>query len=68
MRAKILITGESSPEQLMQAVEKERLPTVYGGECNCQAQCIYSDKGPWTEVLNVVDFQNKQYTTTEAEF
>lgn len=29
---------------------------------------MYSDKGPWTDVLNVVDFQNKQYTTTEAEF
>ena len=39
-----------------------------GGTCNCIAQCIYSDKGPWSFVLNCIDFQNRQYTTTEAEF
>ena len=66
--AKIFITGEQAPQCLIEAVEPSRLPAIYGGECNCQAQCIYSDKGPWTDVLNVIDFQNRQYTTTEAEF
>ena len=66
--AKIFITGEQSPQCLIEAVEPARLPAIYGGECNCQAQCIYSDKGPWSDVLNVIDFQNRQYTTTEAEF
>ena len=67
-RAKIFITGESAPQCLLDAVEPERLPAIYGGECNCSAQCVYSDKGPWTNVLNVIDFQNRTYTTTEAEF
>ena len=49
-------------------IDEDKLPAIYGGTCNCQAQCIYSDKGPWSVVLNVVDFQNKQLTTTEVEF
>ena len=66
--SKILITGESEPQKLLDEVEPDRLPQIYGGTCNCSAQCIYSEKGPWTNVLNVIDFQNRQYTTTEAEF
>lgn len=67
-RAKIHLTGESSPQCLLEAVDPARLPAIYGGQCNCSAQCIYSDKGPWTDILNVIDFQNRVYTTTEAEF
>ena len=66
--SKVLITGESAPQSLLEAVEPERLPQIYGGQCSCSAQCIYSDKGPWSDILNVIDFQNRQYTTTEAEF
>lgn len=54
--AKVLITGESSPQVLIDAFEPERLPVGMGGTCNCSAQCIYSDKGPWTDILNVIDF------------
>lgn len=53
---------------LLETVDVAKLPAIYGGACACQAQCIYSDKGPWSVVLNVVDFQNKQLTTTEVEF
>ena len=67
-RAKVLITGESAPQCLLNAIDANRLPEIYGGTCNCIAQCIYSDKGPWSFVLNCIDFQNRQYTTTEAEF
>ena len=35
--AKVLITGESEPQCLLEAVEPERLPTIYGGQCSCQA-------------------------------
>lgn len=66
--AKIQMTGQSSPACLVEAVDPEKLPAVYGGLCKCVAQCVYSDKGPWSAVLNVVDFQNKQLTTTEVEF
>lgn len=67
-QAKVQMTGESAPQSLLEAVEPERLPALYGGTCSCSAQCIYSDKGPWTNILNVIDFQNREYTTTEAEF
>jgi hypothetical protein len=29
---------------------------VYGGECICDATCIYSDKGPWREDVNETNF------------
>lgn len=54
--AKVLLTGESAPEILLEEVEPSKLPAIYGGECSCVAQCIYSDKGPWSDVLNVIDF------------
>ena len=66
--AKIQLTGESCPASLLEIIDADKLPAIYGGTCACQAQCIYSDKGPWSVVLNVVDFQNKQLTTTEVEF
>jgi len=66
--SKILITSESSPKELLDVISADNLPSIYGGKCNCQAQCIYSEKGPWTEVINTVDFQNKQITMTEAEW
>lgn len=36
-RAKIHLTGESSPQCLVEAVDPERLPAVYGGQCNCMS-------------------------------
>jgi len=54
--SKIEITGEAAPMSLLEAVDVAKLPAIYGGACACQAQCIYSDKGPWSVVLNVVDF------------
>ena len=66
--SKIQMTGQSNPACLIEAVDADKLPAVYGGQCKCMAQCVYSDKGPWSVVMNVVDFQNKQLTTTEVEF
>jgi len=54
--SKIEVTGESAPRSLTDNVEEARLPTIYGGKCNCKAQCIYSEKGPWTDILNIIDF------------
>ena len=63
--SKILITSESSPIELLEVVTPENLPAIYGGKCSCMAQCIFSEKGPWTDVVNTIDFQNKQVTLTE---
>ena len=56
---KIEITGQSQPKTLLDAVSSSNLPRIYGGSCECTAQCIYSEKGPWTDILNTIDFQNK---------
>ncbi len=63
--SKILITSESSPIELLEVVTPENLPAIYGGKCSCMAQCIFSEKGPWTDVVNTIDFQNKQVSLTE---
>lgn len=43
---------------MLDLIHEMDLPEIYGGECSCKAQCIYSEKGPWSEVENIVDYQN----------
>jgi len=38
------------------------LPKLYGGSCECEATCVYSDKGPWNDTENRVNYQNKNVT------
>ena len=54
--SKILITAESSPAELLDVVDADKLPQIYGGTCSCASQCIYSEKGPWTDTVNTIDF------------
>ena len=54
--SKILITNESAPKELLDVVAPENLPRIYGGKCDCISQCIYSEKGPWTDVVNTIDY------------
>lgn len=35
---------------------------MYGGICECEATCIYSDRGPWADIENKINYQNKQVT------
>ena len=58
LKNKILITSNITHDELLQEVDEYELPTLYGGLCNCVASCIYSDKGPWTEIENQVDYRN----------
>jgi len=43
---------------MLELIDENDLPDIYGGSCCCKAQCIYSEKGPWSEVENFVDYQN----------
>ncbi len=43
-------------------MEVGNLPKLYGGECECEATCVYSDKGPWADVENKINYQNRQVT------
>ena len=56
--SKIEITGGEAHPEMLELIDEHDLPEIYGGECNCKAQCIYSEKGPWSEVENFVDYQN----------
>jgi len=56
---KIVVTGESTHKDLQEMVEAGELPTLYGGQCECEATCVYSDKGPWADVENKINFQNR---------
>ena len=52
----VYMTGECAPKELIDEIAPQRLPKIYGGQCQCNAQCIYSEKGPWTDILNDVDY------------
>lgn len=54
--SKVIITGENTHKELLERVLNERLPELYGGSCNCEATCVYSDKGPWADVENRINF------------
>lgn len=65
--AKILITGEATHPDLSKSVKAEMLPKLYGGLCECEATCIYSDKGPWCQVENKVNYQDREGNMKKAK-
>lgn len=54
--SKIVITGENSHKDLLEKFDTANLPKLYGGVCECEAMCVYSDKGPWADVENKINF------------
>mmetsp|Transcript_14870 Transcript_14870/g.10774 ORF Transcript_14870/g.10774 Transcript_14870/m.10774 type:complete len:170 (+) Transcript_14870:397-906(+) len=60
--SKIHISGESSHKDLKSSISPQELPLLYGGTCECEATCVYSDRGPWADVENKINFQNRQFT------
>jgi hypothetical protein len=54
--SKIVVTGESSHKELQERVDAAELPKIYGGACECEATCVYSDRGPWADVENRINF------------
>lgn len=58
---KVFFTGEKMhPKLLEQIDDMEEFPSIYGGECDCEAQCIYSDVGPWSDCENKIDYSQTQ--------
>jgi|TARA_B110001450_G_scaffold185581_1_gene173612 hypothetical protein len=43
----VFISSNESHEDLAADVDEAELPELYGGTCECDATCIYSEKGPW---------------------
>ena len=53
-----MISSSETHDELLEQVDEHDLPELYGGLCCCKATCIYSEKGPWSEVENFVNYQD----------
>jgi hypothetical protein len=47
--SKIHILGGSYQKELFDQIPAENLPKNFGGSCNCEGGCMFSDMGPWQE-------------------
>lgn len=56
--SKLVISNSDTSEELLKMVDEYELPQIYGGLCNCKATCVYSEKGPWSEVENLINYKN----------
>ncbi|KAL8641450.1 MAG: hypothetical protein Q9228_001740 [Teloschistes exilis] len=46
---KIHVLGSGYQSELLGQVPKENLPKDFGGTCDCQGGCAFSDAGPWQD-------------------
>ena len=65
-KQKIIITGSNSHEELLASIDVKELPKLYGGNCECEASCVYSDRGPWADMENKIDFRNRPVTEADT--
>lgn len=48
-REKIHVLGSGYKKELLAQVPAESLPKRYGGVCECEGGCEFSDAGPWQQ-------------------
>jgi len=49
-KKKITTLGTDYKKHLLEFVEPQNLPRIFGGECDCEPfGCVYSDCGPWNK-------------------
>jgi len=53
---KVFITGENTHKGLLENVDQDKLPRIYGGLCETEATVVYSDRGPWNEIENKINY------------
>ena len=46
-REKIKVFGENYKDGLLERIDADCLPTFFGGTCDCQGGCLFSNAGPW---------------------
>lgn len=46
---KIHILGAGYYTELIKQIPGENIPTMFGGTCECEQGCTFSDKGPWQD-------------------
>lgn len=54
---KINLSADTTHPKLLEMIEASKLPKEYGGEATAEASCIFSERGPWTEVENKINFR-----------
>lgn len=66
---KVRYTGEASHAELLARVDPAKLPREFGGLCECEAGCVYSGRGPWTEPggENRVNFRKRGELITQQQ-
>ena len=47
--AKIHVLGTGYQSELLGQIPAENLPKEFGGKCECEGGCHYSDAGPWQD-------------------
>ena len=55
---KLIISAKDTCDELLEDVDAYELPAIYGGLCQCEATCVYSEKGPWSEVENFINYKD----------
>lgn len=46
---KIHVFGSGYESELLSQIPAENLPVQFGGKCECEGGCMFSDMGPWQE-------------------
>ena len=66
---KIRVSGENSHPELLASFDPAKLPSIYGGEAEAEATCVYADRGPWAEVENTINYakDNEEFKFDEDE-
>lgn len=47
--AKIHVLGSGYQKDLLSQIPAENLPKEFGGDCECEGGCQFSDEGPWQD-------------------
>ena len=66
-RCKIELSSSNTHDDLLEEVDSYDLPSLYGGQCQCEATCVYSEKGPWTEVENRINYRDPKQALSDED-
>lgn len=47
--SKIHVLGTGYQKELLAQIPKENIPKIFGGTCDCEGGCGFSDAGPWQD-------------------
>jgi hypothetical protein len=56
-RNKMTVLKSNYTDELLKWVDKDNLPSIFGGNCNCShipGGCMYSDIGPWNPLGGMI--------------